>query len=225
MPRCINFNYLVKTMKKKNLINYWDNYYDNIKNFSESSFAKFTSNYFGKKRNGKKIIDIGCGNGRDSFYFYKQNLSVVGIDISKKAIKKNLNYSNPKLKFINLDIEKKTMSGKFDFIYSRFFLHAINEKTEDRLLKWINKIKKKNALLFLEYRNHKDLIFRKIKNKKHNQLIEFEKGHFRRIIYTEKFVKKVSKFFKGKIIYKKSAKNLSIVKGDNPNLSRIIYKF
>ena len=129
------------------------------------------------------------------------------------------------LKFINLDIEKKTMSGKFNFIYSRFFLHAINEKTEDKLLKLINKLKKKNTLLFLEYRNHKDLIFKNIKNKKHNQVIEFEKGHFRRIIYTDKLIKKISKSFKGKIIYKKSAKNLSIVKKDNPNLSRIIYKF
>ena len=117
------------------------------------------------------------------------------------------------------------MSGKFNFIYSRFFLHAINEKTEDKLLKLINKLKKKNTLLFLEYRNHKDLIFKNIKNKKHNQVIEFEKGHFRRIIYTDKLIKKISKSFKGKIIYKKSAKNLSIVKKDNPNLSRIIYKF
>ena len=225
MPRCINFNYLIKTMKKKNLINYWDNYYDNINSFSESSFAKFTLKYLGKKRRGKKIIDIGCGNGRDSLYFYKQKLDVVGIDISKSVIKKNLNYSTPKLKFVNLDIEKKTMSGKFDFIYSRFFLHAINEKTENKLLKLINKIKKENTILFLEYRNHKDLIFKNIKNKKHNQLIEFEKGHFRRIIYTEKFIRKISKFFKSKIIYNKSSKNLSIVKKDNPNLSRIIFKF
>ena len=225
MPRCINFNYSIKTMKKKNLINYWDNYYDNIKNFSESSFARFTLKYLGKKLGGKKIIDIGCGNGRDSLYFYKQKLDVMGIDISKNVIKKNLNYSTPKLKFVNLDIGKKSISKKFDFIYSRFFLHAINEKNENKLLKLINKIKKKNTILFLEYRNHKDLIFKNIRNKKHNQLIEFENGHFRRIIYTEKFIKKISKFFKGKIIFNKSAKNLSIVKKDNPNLSRIIFKF
>lgn len=212
-------------MKKKNLITYWDNYYDNIKNFRESSFAKFTLKYLKRKRRGKKIIDIGCGNGRDSLYFYKQNLDVVGIDISKRAIKKNSSYSKAKLKFVNLDIGKKTISGKFDFIYSRFFLHAINEKTENKLLNLVNKIKKKNTLLFLEYRNHKDLIFKNIKNKKHNQLIEFEKGHFRRIIYTEKFIRKISKFFRGKLIYNKSEKNLSIVKKDNPNLSRIIFKF
>ena len=225
MLRCINFNYLIKTMKKKNLITYWDNYYDNTKNLSESSFAKFTLKYLGRKRKDKKIIDIGCGNGRDSLYFYKQNLNVLGIDISKRAIKRNLSYSRAKLKFINLDIGKKTVSGKFNFIYSRFFLHAINEKAENKLFKLINKIKKKDTLLFLEYRNHKDLIFKNIKNKKHNQLIEFEKGHFRRIIYTEKLIKKISNSFKGKMIYKKSAKNLSIVRKDNPNLTRIIFKF
>ena len=36
----------------------------------------------------KSLIDIGCGNGRDSIFFSKNNFHVTGIDISQKAIKK-----------------------------------------------------------------------------------------------------------------------------------------
>ena len=117
------------------------------------------------------------------------------------------------------------MSKKFDVIYCRFFVHAISEKNENKLITLIKKIKKKNTLAFFEFRNHKDRMFQKKKIKKHNDVIEFEKGHFRRIIDPKKFIKKISSKIKLKVIYKKSAKNLSIVKNDNPNLSRIIFRF
>ena len=68
-----------------------------------------------------KIIDIGCGNGRDSFFFSKNDLKVTAIDISKNAIKNNSLKSNKNLKFLKFDIEKNTMSKKFDVIYCRFF--------------------------------------------------------------------------------------------------------
>ena len=64
----------INKMKKKSLINYWNNYYGNVKILKESSFARFIMKFIGKNRKEKKIIDIGCGNGRDSFYFYRKKL-------------------------------------------------------------------------------------------------------------------------------------------------------
>ena len=212
----------INNMKKKSLISYWNNYYGNVKILKESSFAKFTMKFIGKNRKEKKIIDIGCGNGRDSFYFYKKKLSVLGVDISRKIIKNNSIYSTKKIKFKNFDIEKNTLTEKFDFIYSRFFLHAISEVAENKLFRLINKIKKKKTLVFFEFRNKKDPIFKNIKLKKNNKLVEFEKGHFRRIIDDKKFLKKIKTKLNCKIKYNKSSKNLSIVKNDNPNLTRII---
>ena len=209
-------------MKKNLLINYWNTYYKSNKKIKESSFARFVIKKIDKN---SKIIDIGCGNGRDSFFFSKNDLKVTAIDISKSAIKNNSLKSNKNLKFLKFDIEKNTMSKKFDVIYCRFFIHAISEKNENKLIAFIKKIKKRNTLAFFEFRNHKDRMFQKKKIKKHNDVIEFEKGHFRRIIDPKKFIKKISSKIKLKVIYKKSAKNLSIVKNDNPNLSRIIFRF
>lgn len=214
-------------MKKKILINYWESYYGYSKNskFKESSFAKFVFSKIKDKKKYKNLIDIGCGNGRDSIFFNKKKLNVLGIDISKSIIKKNSLYSNNRLSFKNFDIEKDSMSKKFNLIYSRFFIHAINEKAENKLLKLIKKIKKKGTLIFLEFRNHNDRIFNIKKIKKHNEIVEFEKGHYRRIIDPIKLKEKFVKKLRCKIIYLKSSKNLSIVKKDNPHLTRIILKF
>ena len=63
-------------MKKKTLINYWNNFYGDKKKFRESSFARFVLKKIKNKKNFK-IIDIGCGNGRDSFFLVKKNLMLL----------------------------------------------------------------------------------------------------------------------------------------------------
>ena len=82
------------------------------------------------------ILDIATGNGRDAFYFLKKK--VYGIDKSNVAIKlskekvKNRKIKN--LKFLNLLSEniKYFKNKNIKFLYARFFIHAVNEKTEDK---------------------------------------------------------------------------------------------
>jgi SAM-dependent methyltransferase len=211
-------------MNKKNIKNYWNIFYKKKLIFKESSFARFTYNNIPKLKK-RKIIDIGCGNGRDSFFFNKKGFDVLGIDISKTAIKENNLMSNKELSFLYFDVEKDTMFKKFDIIYSRFFIHALSENGEDNFIKLINKIKKRGTLIFLEFRNSNDSIFDKFKDKKHNDFINFGNGHYRRFLDTSKFIEKFSKKTKSRNIYLRSSKNLSIVKKDNPNLSRAIFRF
>ena len=94
----------------------------------ESSFAKFTLKRI--MLNKAKILDIGCGNGRDAFFFNKKGYSVLGIDISKKVIQRNSLKKNKNIEFKKFDIEKDILQDNFDVIYCRFFLHAINKVLE-----------------------------------------------------------------------------------------------
>ena len=210
-------------MEKKKLIGYWNKFSKKKIISNESTFAKFT---YAKIKNKKgKILDIGCGNGRDSFFFNKKGYDVTGIDISQKAIQKNSKKKKKKISFKKFDIASDKKVGKFEIIYCRFFLHTIDQYLENKLIKLIKKSKKENTLVFFEFRNFKDKIFRKFKSSDHNKVIEFEKGHFRRIIDPTKFKKSFIVATRAKIIYEKSSINLSIVKKDNPNLSRMIFKF
>ena len=132
-------------MKNKNIISYWNKYYNKKFSLHESSFARFILKYI-KRKKRKSLVDIGCGNGRDSIFFFKKGLNVTGLDVSKTAIKKNSLISNKNLSFNIFDIENTT-SKKFDFIYSRFFIHALSEKGEDKFINLIKKLKK-NTLIF-----------------------------------------------------------------------------
>ena len=60
---------------------FWDSYYNKSKGvFHPSDFAKFCLKQYIDK--GSKILDIGCGNGRDSNFFGMNKLDVVGFDQS-----------------------------------------------------------------------------------------------------------------------------------------------
>ena len=51
-------------------LQHWNNYYsENSKPFQESDFATFVLKQLTKN---STIIDIGCGNGRDSVFFAKK---------------------------------------------------------------------------------------------------------------------------------------------------------
>ena len=57
--------------------NYWEKIYSKKKQLRQpSNFAKFIYKKFLRKRKKPKLIDIGCGNARDAFFFYlKKNKS------------------------------------------------------------------------------------------------------------------------------------------------------
>ena len=173
--------------------NFWDDYYRNKKFvFSNSDFSKLVKPYL---KENSSIIDIGCGDGRDSIYFAKNKLFTEGIDISKKAIEINKQYENKFLKFTVLDLKNINSFNKFyDFAYCRFLFHAINEDIENDLLIWMsNNIK---SSIFIETR---------ILDK---DILNIKLDHYRRHFQEQDFINKL-KSFGFKIIYSKSSKNFS----------------
>ena len=101
----------------------------------------------------ERILEVGCGNGRDSIYLAKQGCKVVGIDISPKAVvfaKKNKeNLLKNKLLKINLNfkianVEKLPFPDEyFGGIYSVGVLHSTNLR---KSLKEISRVLKKDGV-------------------------------------------------------------------------------
>ena len=85
-----------------NNLSYWNKFYKNFSLEEETSFANFIAK---KVQPNKKLLDIGCGNGRDTIFFKKNFLKAVGIDNSKTAINNN-KLKNKKI-FKYLDFCKK----------------------------------------------------------------------------------------------------------------------
>ena len=203
-------------MKKINIRRHWEKFYKKNYYAKESNFARFVF----KKIKKKKIIDIGCGNGRDTFFFFNKGLDTTGLDFSKTAIKNN---NSKKKIFMFNNICKnnlKNLNKKFDYIYARFFLHAIKYKEEDIFLKNLKKISKKNSVFFLEFRTTSDKLMKKGK-----VICKYERltDHYRRFINVIDFQKKLHSVGY-KILFIKESTNFAKFKNDKPSICRVIFK-
>ena len=209
-----------------NDLTYWNNFYKtDVKLYKNSNFASLIKNKFLKKK--MKVLEIGTGNGRDAFYFSNYVKSIIAIDQSKTIISENKSKTK-KLKIKNLhfykcsvnQIKKIKKINSLNFIYARFFLHSINAKKEDLLLKNLSKYNKINPLIAFEFRTDLDKLMKKGK-----KLSKFERytDHYRRFINVPSFEKKLFNYG-FKIVYKKTGINLSKTKNDNPHLCRIVFK-
>ena len=194
---------------------YWDNYYQsNSEPFNPSSFAY---EVLKSVKNENSLIDIGCGNGRDSIFFADHKLNVLGVDQSNVVISNLKKYENEYLKFKQSKFSDLKSEIKFNYAYCRFIFHSINELEEESLLHWlINNI---NKNIFIEARIDID------------QDKYMKTNHYRRLMNVEDFSKKLKKI--GFVIESSEISNkFSLYSNNykvedikfNPMLARIVLK-
>lgn len=109
---------------------YWKKFYENFDIKEPSDFARFCAKYIPKD---SIVLDVGCGNGRDS-YFLATNNRVIGIDYAiQPEDGKNVLFLKADLfKFI-----RPINSSLFDVVYSRFLLNTLTNGEIERFIKWI----------------------------------------------------------------------------------------
>jgi len=80
----------------------------------------------------KSILEVGCGNGRDSIYFAKAGYKVTSIDIVPKAVElatKNAKKANVDIDFKVASVEKLPFDDEgFGAIFTLSVLHSTNLK-------------------------------------------------------------------------------------------------
>lgn len=76
-----------------------------------------------------KILDLGCGEGRDSIYLLDNGYNVLAVDYSNTVIDKCNQLTNNKYinNFKQFDLIKDKLNDKFKFIYSIAVLHMFVE--------------------------------------------------------------------------------------------------
>lgn len=199
---------------------YWNRFYQNTHDIDvPSPFAVAIGE---KLLPEKNLLELGCGNGRDSIYFNNLGLNVTAIDASDCAISMlQKKYQNGNLCFICDDFvcSPTIFAGQYDYCYSRFSIHAINEEQESEVLKNVYKVLKDGGKLFIEVRSVNDEIYGKGKKVGRNSYIY--EGHFRRFIVKEELEEKMINA--GFIIeYAEENKNFAPFGNTNPPIIRLI---
>lgn len=205
-------------MDLKYTSNYWKDYFDRVDvPMYGSSFARFCLSYM---RPDDIVLDVCCGNGRDSEFFNDTNIDTHAFDICTRTfVSRNLrewgvSKKKKKIKFTELNLE----DGKhnfllpdsfMNFVYCRFVLHAIPEILEDYILINSNRVLKDDGLFFIEARSDK------------GSLSDELDPHYRRLINIDVLEEKLTNL-NFEIIFKEESDGLSVYETDNPVLIRIV---
>jgi ubiquinone/menaquinone biosynthesis C-methylase UbiE len=121
--------------------NIWNKVYSNDSSFFGDEPSKFALMCYEDfvKHKVKKILELGCGQGRDALFFASKGLEVYSIDSSAVAIE-NLRI---KTRELNLDINLKNINALeglpfsndyFDAVYSHMFYNISFNDSELKLL-------------------------------------------------------------------------------------------
>ena len=95
----------------------------------------------GKNSNGLKVLDVGCGEGKDAVYMAQKGCEVTAFDITKSGIRKTKKLAKTKGVKINAfvaDINDFQIDDEFDVIYST---GTIQYLFKDRIEGFFGKIK------------------------------------------------------------------------------------
>lgn len=124
---------------------YWDN---------DWSDKEIIDKFISLLKSNSKILDIGCGTGYITNYLKENNLSPIGIDISKEMLKvAKSNYPSVHFKECSAsDIDVEFNENEFDGIMAFYVLFYIPKVELQKVLVKIKKILKPNAPLILVIR-------------------------------------------------------------------------
>jgi len=212
---------------------YWDEYYlaGRAPQSPSPFFEWFHNNYCLPK---SRVLEIGCGNGRDSFAFHRKGFDVLATDGSLEAInyckdqaistlnnsrKNHLEFKNIELETILInDVVKSIMDFSPDIVYSRFLLHAVTKPVERKIMTLFEKHMKIGTILAHEFRTDKDPLKQQgIRISASERMTD----HYRRFINPEEILSEFKQIGYN-IEYFKESRGLAPYNNEDPIVARIV---
>lgn len=180
---------------------------------------------------GSHILELGCGNGRDSFAFLQHGLQVIAVDGCEVAIADNQSHnatlnlndtgSFHALNFADLE-QLSNLAGSalehVNTLYTRFVLHAIPEPLEDALLTLAARILPPGGRMLHEFRTIHDPLMQK------GQVISASErltDHYRRFLDADAFREKLANAGWREVFFVE-AQGLATFNNDDPVVARIV---
>ncbi|HET9836531.1 MAG TPA: adenylyl-sulfate kinase [Rhodanobacteraceae bacterium] len=159
--------------------NYWAGFYrKHAAVTAPSPFAKYC---LGKLEPAQRLLEIGCGNGRDAMFFAANGFGVTALDKSQAAIDAGMEHNESGIEYICCDVVDVAgrVAGKFGVVYSRFSLHAMTRAEEERAIAAAHDLLSSGGMFCIECRSINDPLARTGDVLSPDERIA---GHYRRFI-------------------------------------------
>ena len=123
-----------------------------------NDFARETW-WFLKDKNVSTLLDVGCGDGKDSIFFHKNNLKVTALDFSESGVAK-LRAKAPEITALQQEIPKiEFPDNSFDVIYAHLSLHYFDDATTTKIFENLYTILKPGGFLFVKCKSVDDPLY------------------------------------------------------------------
>lgn len=143
---------------------FWDNIYRDDNSFFGEEPSKFARLCYIKNASIKKMLELGCGQGRDTLFFASKGIEVSALDCSMVAIEGLIKLAKEKNLLSNIRASVYDVKGvipfrneEFDVVYSHMFF-SMRFTWEDLkfMFQEIRRVLRSGGFNFFSVRNHKD---------------------------------------------------------------------
>lgn len=91
---------------------------------------------------GADVLDLGCGEGRDSVFFAAEGFDVTGLEISRAGLHKAARLaralaaerSGTRIRWVHGNMARLPVTGRFDLVYSCGSIHYVPRPARVRLI-------------------------------------------------------------------------------------------
>ena len=180
-------------MNVEELSSYWDKKLAEHKENEPNPFViKLIQLY--NSRDKPKLLELGCGDGRDTKLFIDNGFEVSAIDIANKSIERLKEHLGNNANILCQDIKKLNFANNsFDIIYSHLSLHYFTDEDTTNIFNKIYNILKINGIFFVKCKSNKDRLCNDSQGKKIGDNIYF-RGHVRHFFSLDYLKTKLDKF-------------------------------
>ncbi|MCL3816995.1 class I SAM-dependent methyltransferase [Aeromicrobium wangtongii] len=158
------------SMSEQDQAQYWERYYAERKSTKVPVPSQFAAFLAQEIPDNATVVDVGCGNGRDSIFFAAQAHPVLGLDGSHAAIDACRTVASAAgvdhARFETVGVTDASFGSVLRrlvaeargpvVVYARFFLHAITDDAQAEMISAVAAALRPDDLFAVEYRTTKD---------------------------------------------------------------------
>lgn len=148
--------------------NVWNTAYNDITSFFGDTPSQFALSSYEYIKNARKMLELGCGQGRDTLLFASKGIEIEALDYSpvgierlqKLASEKNL--SNLHASVFDARNGLPFNNNEYDAVYSHmFFTMRFTWDELEAIVHEVNRVLKNNGFHFFSVRNRNDRVYGK----------------------------------------------------------------
>jgi SAM-dependent methyltransferase len=172
------------------------------------------------------ILDVGCGNGRDSAFFAEQGHRVTALDgtaLARRLTRRLARERAVKVRPVELNLNDlySVLASGAQFahmksppqIYARFLLDAIEPDTRRNFFRWAQMIQRRGGTTYLEFRTWQGTLRAKA--------FPF---HYRTLLDPRRVIAEIEEYG-GSVVHREQGVGLAPFEKENPRICRLVVRW